>query len=121
MFGWDEGFQKDFFDKDWRTHKIQIITCDSEPIGTISISRNADHIELGLFFILPEYQNKGIGTYLMKPVLDEADRSNKVVKVAYLVNNPAVALYLRHGFEIISATDTHKHTERKPQKERQVQ
>jgi len=114
MFGWNEDFQKDFFDNDWRSHKVQIITCDGEPIGTISITKNADHIELGLFFILPAYQKQGIGTYLMQPVLDEADRESKVVKVAYLVNNPAESLYLRHGFEIINATDTHKYTERKP-------
>ena len=114
MFGWDEDFQKQFFDNDWRSHKLQIITCDGEPIGTISITRSEEHIELGLFFILPEYQKQGIGTYLMKPVLDEADQQRKVVKLAYLVNNPVESLYLRHGFEIIETTETHKYTERKP-------
>jgi len=114
LFGWDEDFQREFFAKDWNTHKIQIITYDGKSIGTISITKNEDHIELGLFFILPAYQNKGIGTYLMKPVLDEADRLNQVVKVAYLVNNPVESLYIRHGFQVTGYTDTHKHMERKP-------
>ena len=58
-------------------------------------------------YILPEYQNHGIGTYLIRQVIDNAHHEKKPVRLHVLKVNPAVGLYKRLGFRAISETDTH--------------
>lgn len=91
---------------------------DKKPIGTIVLTRTTGHIEISQFFISPEHQRKGIDTYLLEHVLDEADASGKIVKLAYLSNSPVKSLYDRHGFRILERNETHCFAERVPQKHR---
>ncbi len=114
MFGWDEDVQREFHARAWQEQKPEIITCDGRPIGTIATIENEDCIELGQFFILPEYQNKGIGTYLLKSILDKADRSGKDVTLRFLTNNPVKSLYVRNGFRLVHSSEVAHHMERKP-------
>ena len=114
IFGWDDVQQRAFHSRDWEEKKPLVIYYDGEPIGTIYIGDKEDFIEIGQFFILPEYQNKGIGTHLLKQITDRADRSGIFTKLAYLKNNPVASLYKRHGFEIAQANDLFFFTERSP-------
>ena len=68
---------------------------------------------------MPQFQNRGIGTYLLRQILDRADRGNKVARLAYLKNNPAASLYRRHGFEVVRFADPFYHAERKRRTERE--
>ncbi|UCB42897.1 MAG: GNAT family N-acetyltransferase [Dehalococcoidales bacterium] len=113
-FGWDEAEQRAFHARDWEEKKPMIISYNGEPIGTIYIGDNDDFIEVGQFFVLPEYQNKGIGTYVLRQVTDRADQSGRAVKLAYLKNNPVASLYKRHGFQAVDANKQFIFTERRP-------
>lgn len=114
IWGWDENFQRDFHAKDWQQKRPEIILYDSRPIGTISKTENEDYVEIRQFFILPEYQRQGIGSYLLKSILDRADRSDRIARLAFLKNNPVGSLYKRHGFQIIDEMDNFYLMERKP-------
>ena len=114
VWGWDEDIQRDFHSKDWRQSRPDLITYDGEPIGTIHISENEEFIHIGQFFILPEYQNKGIGTYLLKGILDKADRSGLITRLRFLRNNPVVSLYERNGFRITGFDGSYYSMEREP-------
>ena len=61
LFGWDEKVQIRFHAEAWQRQKPDIITYAGKPIGTIAVTETANYIEIGQFFILPAYQNKGIG------------------------------------------------------------
>jgi GNAT superfamily N-acetyltransferase len=50
------------------------------------------------FYILPEWQNRGLGTLVLKRLLAEAKRRGKVMALSVLKGSPAIQLYLRHGF-----------------------
>jgi GNAT superfamily N-acetyltransferase len=113
MFGWDEDVQRDFHAKAWQEQKPDIIIYDGKPIGTIATVESEDCIEIGQFFILPDYQNKGIGTYLLKSILDKADRLGTNVTLKFLQNNPVQSLYVRHGFQLVRTGDVAHHMERK--------
>ena len=115
LWGWDEKFQRNFHTSDWQLKRPSIIIYDKKPIGTIYILENDDNIQIGQFFILPEYQNKGIGSYLLKRILDKAELSGRTTRLAYLKNNPVASLYQLHGFKIISEHDEFYFTERKPE------
>ena len=114
MFDWDEDVQRGFHAKAWQERKPDIITYDGKPIGTIATTESEDCIEIGQFFILPEYQNKGIGTYLLKNILEKADQLGMNVTLRFLKNNPAKSLYLRNGFRLVDTSEILYHMERKP-------
>ncbi|HLM00911.1 MAG TPA: GNAT family N-acetyltransferase, partial [Pyrinomonadaceae bacterium] len=57
--------------------------------------------------LLPEFQNRGIGTKLIKDVLAASIAKNKPVRLQVLKINPARNLYERLGFEISGETGTH--------------
>jgi len=53
--------------------------------------------------VAPYYQEKGIGTALMKTLLDEADGELSLYRIELLVlteNNAAINLYKKFGFKI---------------------
>ena len=114
MFDWDEDVQRDFHAKDWQQQKPDIITYDGKLIGTIAAVESEDCIEIGQFFILPDYQKKGIGTYLLKRILDKADQLGKNVTLRFLNNNPVKSLYVRNGFRIVDTSEIFYYMERKP-------
>jgi GNAT superfamily N-acetyltransferase len=100
IWGWDEDLQKEFFAGEWRRHKPDVILYENQPIGTYCCTKNEDSYHLERFYILPEYQNKGIGTYILKGILDTADTARLPVKLMWLSINPAASLYRRMGFRV---------------------
>jgi len=97
-----------------RQKRPQIILYDSKPVGTIRIVSNEECLAIEQFYILSEYQNKGIGSHLLKHILDNADKAGLSAKVTVLKINPAISLYRRHGFEIIDSNEISYFMERKP-------
>ena len=114
IWGWDEGLQREFHAQDWMNKRPEIILYDNQPIGTIYVDRKEDDIEIEQFIILSEYQNKGIGSYILQGILDEADCSGRVVKLKYLRTNPVASLYNRMGFHVVGNDDLFISVERKP-------
>ena len=97
----------------WQERKPDIITYDGKQIGTIATIESEDCIEIGQFFLLPAYQSKGIGTYLLKSTLDKADQLGKNVALRFLKNNPVKSLYVRNGFRLVYTSEVAHHMERK--------
>ncbi len=114
MFGWDEDVQRNYHDRAWQQQRPDIITYDGKLIGTIATIETVDCIDIGQFFILPDYQNEGIGTYLLKSILDKADQMGKNVTLKFLKNNPVESLYARNGFQLIDTSEILHYMERKP-------
>ena len=114
MFGWDEDVQRDFHDRAWQQQRPDIITYDGKLIGTIATIESEDCVEIGQFFILPEYQRKGIGTHLLGKILDKADQISKNVTLKFLKSNPVESLYVRNGFRLVDTDEILHYMERKP-------
>jgi GNAT superfamily N-acetyltransferase len=81
-----------------------IIQCRGEDIGAISVERHPDCIKLSQLFILPQHQNKGIGTTLVRELASEARQSRLPLRLRVLKINPARLLYERLGFRVSSTT-----------------
>ncbi len=52
--------------------------------------------------VRPEHRGRGIGTCLLDALLDRASLRHRAVSLSVSVDNPAVALYQRHGFRAIA-------------------
>ena len=50
------------------------------------------------------HQNKGIGTHILKGILDSADERRRPVRLSHLKNNPVSSLYRRFGFVVTGET-----------------
>lgn len=116
IWGWDETFQHELHSKDWLQKKPQIILYNDQPIGTIFLSQDENSLEIERFYLLPEYQNQGIGSFLLKGILDKADKSNITVKLDVLKINPAKTLYQRSGFVTTKEDKLMIFMERKPKR-----
>ncbi|MFW9902601.1 MAG: GNAT family N-acetyltransferase [Candidatus Thorarchaeota archaeon] len=107
-WGWDENWQKKYFSTNFNPDLLKIIIKGGNEIGCISIIDEDNQIFLSLIEILPEYQNQGIGSKLIKDLLIKAENLNKPVYLQVLKTNEKVKkLYLRLGFSIIEETKTH--------------
>ena len=106
-WGWDEGWQRAYFEMRFDPAKNQIIVLDDRDIGVIATEKREDEIILSSLYILPEYQGQGIGTRLIKELLAQAFRDDLPVGLRVLKVNPAKRLYERLGFVVVEEIDTH--------------
>ena len=75
-----------------------LVLMDEEPVGRIYVQRAADHLLLVDIALLPEVQGQGIGTWLMRALLEEGTAKNLPVRLQVVMTNPAKRLYERLGF-----------------------
>ncbi|MDB5265652.1 MAG: N-acetyltransferase [Parcubacteria group bacterium] len=80
--------------------EIEVIQHYGEDVGRLRVVRSADSIYIGGIQILPEFQNKGIGTALFTELIEESKRSNlPIVLEVHDVNTRAISFYKKLGFE----------------------
>jgi GNAT superfamily N-acetyltransferase len=111
---WDEGWQLQHFQQHFDPSACQIIMLHRQDIGVISVVRQETGMFLSNIELLPAYQGRGIGTYLIKTLLDEAYQKDVVLTLQVLKVNPARQLYERLGFAISGETNTHYQMSAKP-------
>jgi GNAT superfamily N-acetyltransferase len=104
---WDEGWQLQHFQQHFDPSACQIIIFHGQDVGVISIVRQETGMFLSNIELLPDYQGRGIGTYLIKTLLNEAHQKALVLTLRVLKVNPARQLYERLGFAISGETATH--------------
>ncbi len=81
-----------------RIGEYKKIVCGGETAGYLLISERADCAELEDLFLYPDFQNKGIGTAIVKDII--ANTQKPVFLYVFVKNDGAVRLYRRLGFEI---------------------
>jgi len=91
--------------EDFLSASHQIIEYDGDEIGCIALVEEPTAWVLKTFYILPTYQNRGIGAALMRQFIDRANVSGKPIQLRLLRVNPARRFYERHGFVISHSTD----------------
>ena len=81
----------------------KIIVVNNKIVGAILVSNYEDGILLDEIYLKENYRNLGIGSNLIKRVLD----NNKIVYLwVYKDNIKALNLYKRLGFHILEETET---------------
>ena len=106
-WGWNEALQRRFFTESFSMEKGKIIVADGKDAGFIWTSEKESEITLVSIRLLPEFQNRGIGTKLIKDLIDESETKNKPVGLQVLKVNPARNLYEKLGFRVVAETETH--------------
>ena len=79
---------------------FQSIFVGQSRVGAIAVERHATHIQIEDLYILPEFQNQGIGTAIILDIIEEAYQGCKPVRLRVLTSSPAKVLYERLGFVV---------------------
>lgn len=104
---WDDAVQRDRVADTFSACTHQLIYIGNELAGVLAVKRHPDHLQLLKVFLLPAFQRQGLGTMLVKQVIERAESDGLPVRLRVLRVNPAKALYERLGFVV-----THEEPER---------
>lgn len=111
-WGWDDTQRKAFLEMQFRAQHMsyraqfpnadhQIILKGDRPIGRIMVTRTDNEFRLVDIALLSESRGSGIGTQLVKAIIDEASQAGKPLRLQVLRTNPAARLYERLGFTVV--------------------
>jgi ribosomal protein S18 acetylase RimI-like enzyme len=106
-WGWDEGWQAGHFRAHFDVSIRRVIEYQGQAVGFLDVIEEEGRTLLASIRIAPEFQQRGIGTFLIRDILNAAALRGVPVVLRVLRVNPARSLYERLGFEIVGASDTH--------------
>jgi ribosomal protein S18 acetylase RimI-like enzyme len=87
---------------------FSVVELDGVPIGRLILTRlEGNELRIVDIALVPEHQNAGFGTRLIRDVLATAEHDDLMVSLHVEVWNPAVRLYERLGFRRVSANEVH--------------
>lgn len=95
-----------------RSH--QLVLLDGAPVGRLYVARRDDEMRIVDIALLPEHRGAGIGTAVLRDVLDEAAAGGLVVRIHVERENRALGLYRRLGFVTVGEYGLHLRMEWDP-------
>lgn len=104
---WDDEDQRARFFSATRLGTQRVVELDGRPTGCVDVDRLPDAFTLNRVLLLPEHQNRGLGSQLVGQVLSDAREAGLPVRLRVLRVNPARRLYQRLGFAVTGETETH--------------
>lgn len=101
---------------------LSVIELDGMPVGRLRIVRDEHAMELAGIQLLPEYQNKRIGSTLVEQLKQEADAKGIPLQLSAEKDNPnALRFYKRLGFDVIGESeDAHQFEYRRQDGDKQI-
>ena len=82
----------------WDVTQVQIITLDGTDIGWLQSFVKDDALFVAQLFVDGALRRQGIGTEVVKGLIEEAARAGRAVTLGVVKTNPALRLYERLGF-----------------------
>ena len=102
------------FHQQWDLTQVRIIALDGSDVGWLQTVSHDDELFVAQMFVDRPFQRRGIGTEVIKCLIDEAARVNQTMRLNVVKINPAVRLYERLGFQVIGEDDRKFFMKRKP-------
>ena len=91
---------------------LRLILVAGERAGCVAFRAGEDEIKIDSFYLAARYQNRGLGTTILRVLLAEADALGQPVRLEVLRGSPADRFYERHGFVKLSEDDVEARYER---------
>ena len=107
----DMARQVETFKRLWQPLEVRIVEASAD-IGWLQTREETDAIFLCQLYVARNYQRRGIGTQVMRVLIEESERAGKGMTLGVVKINPAVRLYQRLGFQIVREDDYKFHMRR---------
>ena len=109
---WQFEMQRREYDARFPDALYAMIFVGDQPAGRIWIGSDDEQIRLLDIALLKEFQNRGIGTILLRRLMAEAADAQKVLRhMVFTLNSDAHRFYERLGFVVIEDLGAYKHME----------
>ena len=106
---WDDGVKRAFVEQQFSAQDahyranyegatLDVVEVDGVAAGRLYVHRGPSDIRIMDIALAPEFRGRGIGTSLLRGLMDEADASGRKLSIHVEMNNPARSLYDRLGF-----------------------
>lgn len=105
--GWNEAEQRARFVTNFDTAEVRLIAAAGRDVGYVSARPSPEELRLFNIMIAPEFQNRGLGTAVLRQLQTEAKALGVPLRLQVLKVNPARRLYARLGFTTVEETATH--------------
>ena len=100
--GWHDADQRAVADQEFGALPYAVVEDGERPIGYVCVLHERDHDFVEEIALLPDAQARGIGTRLLRDILEAAGRRGVPVRLSVFLSNPARALYTRLGFTVLT-------------------
>ncbi|WP_020580092.1 GNAT family N-acetyltransferase [Actinopolymorpha alba] len=98
--GWNDTEQRLTADREFDELPFEIVEEGWRPVGYLCVIHENECDFIEEIALLPEAQGRGIGTQLLRDILQAAQKRGVPVRLSVFTNNPAQGLYARLGFEV---------------------
>lgn len=87
--------------------QFSIVLLDRKAVGRMVVDRAPAEVRVVDVALLPVHCGQGIGTKLMRAIMEEAARDGKPVRLQVFHGTRAIAFYQRLGFRMTSKPDVY--------------
>lgn len=95
------GAQHVWYQEHYQGATFDVILVDGVPGGRLYVHSRAAEIRLVDITLLPEHRQGGLGTSIVRSLMERGEAAGKPVTIHVEVYNPALKLYERLGFKPI--------------------
>ncbi|MDQ3013418.1 MAG: GNAT family N-acetyltransferase [Acidobacteriota bacterium] len=99
--------QRTHYQTEYPQARESIILLDDQPAGRIYVDRRESEIRILDFTLLPAFRGQGIGTPIIRAVMDEAALGRKRVSINLDSFSQSHSLFERLGFKAAETTGFH--------------
>jgi GNAT superfamily N-acetyltransferase len=109
---WQFELQRKEYDTRYPDARYQVVLVNDQPVGRIWVGEDDTQIRLLDIGLLEQFQDRGVGTVLLKQLIAEANAAKKKLRhMVFVLNNDAHRFYERLGFVVIEDLGGYKHME----------
>jgi len=99
--------QQDHYRKQYPLAIHEIVLVNERPIGQLYVARLEHEMRIIDLTIMPDQRNGGVGSFLLRRLLDEAALAARVVRIYVEDFNPSLRLFERMGFKPVDKEGIH--------------
>ena len=112
----DRDAQESMFRRLWNPRQVCIIQADGTDVGWLqTVVSKSEHM-LGQIFVDAPFQRRGIGTEVLRRIVEEASRLQLPIRLAVVKFNPSRRLYERLGFRVTHEDERKVYMTREPER-----
>ena len=90
--------QQSHYKAEYPQAEHSMICLDGVPVGRVYLDRRAEEFHILDITVLPQQRNAGVGSRVLRQIMDEATGSGKPVSIYVETFNPSLRLFERLGF-----------------------
>ena len=110
IWGWDEKRWDGFIAAWFKPERVQIIVLENKDVGILVVEKHESYIFFESISVASALQNRGLGTKVIKDIVNRSDLLCLPIKLDVLKSNKSARrLYDRFGFTIVGESEAYVH------------